>query len=357
VFSLIFTPFFWTELCVATRRPQTTRHAILGVMTQDDVQLAFTDTPGVIDNPAYKLQEGMMEAVKGALKDADIILVVTDIFSTPIPDDVMFQKIQAVCDSEDKPVIVAINKCDLLEKLSKAKATGSSPDPKENEGSAGAKAEITTKEEDVDDKTYSILDAVAKWRSLLPKAAVIIPLIAGAKDDPGVNLLRDLVCGGPDVPASIRSLGRPIDGMFQEGVKFISNEEAQALVPKGPPMYDEDTLTDRTERFFASEMIRAAIFEEFKKEVPYCTEVQVSEFKEDPNKKLIRMRATIFVERESQKGIVVGKGGLQIKKVGVRSRKSLEDFFQSKIFLDLSVKVDKDWRRKETSLKKFGYMR
>jgi GTP-binding protein Era len=156
--------------------------------------------------------------------------------------------------------------------------------------------------------------------------------------------------------------------MFREGVKFISNQESRSLLPVGPPLYDEDALTDRSERFFASEMIRAAIFEEFQKEIPYCTEVQVTEFKEAKqqqqrddgeknNNSILRLSATIFVERESQKGILVGTGGKQIKKVGIRARKSLESFFQSKVHLDLIVKVDKDWRSKEDKLKKFGYIK
>jgi len=326
-------------------------------MTRPDIQLAFTDTPGIIENPAYRLQEGMMEAVKGALKDADVILVVTDLFSTPIPDDVMFQGIQTVCASGVKPVLVAINKCDLIEKASREKrkhpedTKASSTDTDKNDYADLLQPDV----EQIDPKTYTIPDAVAKWRMLLPKAIAIIPISASKKEDAGVELLRDLLCGGPDVPGSIRALGRPVPGMFCDGVKFISNEQAKALIPKGPPMYDQDTLTDRTERFFASEMIRAAIFEEFKKEVPYCTEAKVTEFKESPD--MIRMKATIFVERDSQKGILVGKGGQQIKKVGVRARKSLEDFFRTKVYLDLSVKVDKDWRRNESSLKKFGYIR
>jgi len=369
------------DLCVASRRPQTTRHAILGILSEENVQLAFTDTPGVIENPSYMLQEGMMEAVKGALNEADVILLVTDVFSTPIPDDTLFNKIQRLSSTGAKPVIVAVNKVDMLEKFlekrrkweqqqqNQVQVIGS-PENNQKESTPIAEFEEDANDEFVDQeeggKTFSIEDAIWRWRTLLPNAVAIIPVIATHKNNVGVDCLRTLLCGVADVPEAIRNLGRPIPGMFQEGVKFISNEDARSLIPLGPPLYDQDTLTDRTERFFASEMIRAAIFEEFKKEIPYCTEVQITEFKESKpedgnniNSKLssiIRMSATIFVERESQKGIVVGSGGNQIKKVGIRARKSLETFFQSKVHLELRVKVEKDWRSKEDRLKKFGYI-
>lgn len=371
--STLLNALIGEELCVASRRPQTTRHAILGILTEPNVQLAFLDTPGVIENPSYLLQEGMMEAVKGALNDADVILLVTDVFSTPLPDDSLFAKIQHLSSSGTKPVIVAVNKVDMLakfiEKRQKWEQKQQEKAESQSSGEASVKSETQQEDDEVDgdeeyttEKTYSVEDAVLRWRTLLPNAVAIIPLIATDKDNAGVQCLRTLLCGIADVPESIRNLGRPVPGMFREGVKFISNEDARSLIPFGPPLYEEDALTDRSERFFASEMIRAAIFEEFKKEIPYCTEVQITEFKEpkveeDDANSIIRMSATIFVERESQKGIVVGTGGKQIKKVGIRARKSLETFFQSKVHLDLRVKVDKDWRSKEDKLKKFGYIK
>ena len=331
--STMLNALIYTDLCVATNRPQTTRHAILGVLTTEDCQLCFHDTPGVIEDPAYKLQEGMMEAVKGTLKSSEVLLVVTDLFSTPIPDDNLFAKLQ----KSNRPTIVVINKVDLADKVN--------PNSDEND-EAG--------------RTITVFDAVARWRELLPNAMAIIPACASrGPDDVGVKAIRQLLTGGPDVPAAIRDLGRPIPGMFKEGVQFISNEEAKRILPVSPPLYDEDTLTDRSERFFASEMIRATLFEKLKKEMPYCCEVRVTEFKEpkpDDKNPAIRIKATILVERDSQTGIVVGKGGQKIKDVGVDARKRLEDFFGEKVHLDLFVKVDREWRRDEKKLKEYGYL-
>jgi GTP-binding protein Era len=321
------------DLCVATRRPQTTRHAIMGVITTDTSQLLLVDTPGVIEDPAYKLQEGMMEAVMGAFKDADILLVVTDLFSTPIPDDVLFEKVKR----SEKPKIVVINKVDLVEKVN----------PGANKGEEG--------------RTVTVEEAVAKWRLLLPDSIAILPTFAfEGPENKGVVALRKILLGQDDVPAALRDLGRPIAGMFPHGSITITDQEARALLPISPPLYDEDTLTDRSERFFASEMIRASLFQNLKKELPYCCEVQVTEFKEpssDSTKQVIRMKATVFVERDSQKVIVIGKGGEVIKKVGMDARKSLEDFFQKQVYLELNVKVDKDWRKNESRLKQLGYLK
>ncbi len=325
------------DLCITTRRPQTTRHAILGVMTTQNTQLCLIDTPGIIDDPVYKLQEGMMEAVIGAFRDSDVLLVVTDLFSTPIPDDGIFEKVQ----KSHLPVIVVINKIDLF-------------------GKAHAKNE--TGEEDLEDmeKTYTVPEAVARWRSLIPGALAIIPLAASeGPDNEGVIVLRKLLLGGDDLPASIRALGRPVSGMFQPGVKSLSDEDAMAILPFSPPLYDEEFLTDRPERFFASELIREALFETLRKELPYCCEVQIDEFKEvKPNdpKPINRIKATIYVERDSQKLIVIGKGGAQIKQVGTMAREKIERFLQEKVYLELKVKVNKDWRKNEDQLKEFGYL-
>lgn len=373
--STLLNALLGTDLCVATRRPQTTRHAILGLLTDPDraVQLCFLDSPGVIGEPAYKLQEGMMEAVRGVLKDADVLLVVSDMFSTPIPDDQLFEKVR-IC---DKPTVVVVNKIDLADKVNAD--AGASNDGGNGDGD----------EEDV--RTVTVPDAVARWRSLLPDAIAIVP--ASAQDgpsDPGVVCVRRILSGGPDVPASLRDLGRPVPGVLPSpSQRTLTDEQAREALqlPESPPLYGTDELTDRTERFFASEMIRASLFEHLGRELPYCCEVRVTEFKETqevikekrgkrnrkkeekgsgdgggPKKEeekqtMIRMRATVLVERDSQKGIVIGKGGTKIRDVGVSAREKLEEFFAAKVFLDLSVKVDKDWRRDEKKLKAYGYMK
>jgi len=295
------------DLCITTARPQTTRHAILGILTTEHCQVCLVDTPGIIENPAYKLQEGMMEAVMGAFHDADALLVVTDLFSTPIADDDLFRKVQR----SQKPIIVVINKVDLA-----AKVNVTSPDVK--------------------DKTVTFEQAVRLWRQLLPNAIAILPCSANSgPDDPGVVALRKLLVGGPDVSTALRDLGRPIPGMYQEpDKKFLTDEEARKLLPKSPPLYDQDVLTDRTERFIASEMIRAALFELLNKELPYCCEVRIEEFKEpkegDKNP-IIRIAASVVVERDSQKLIVIGKNGEKIKEVGILARKKIEEFLQNKV--------------------------
>ena len=318
------------DLCIATARPQTTRHAILGILSTSDCQVCLVDTPGVIEDPAYKLQEGMMEAVVGAFHDADVLLVVTDLFSTPIPDDELFAKVQR----SSKPIIVAINKIDL--------ASAVNPDAEENQG-----------------KTVTVEEAVAQWRQLLPQAMAILPMTASTGvADVGVQTLRKILTGGPDIPAAIRDLGRPIPGMFPPDVQFITDEEAQQLLPLSPPLYDRELLTDRTDRFIASELIRSSLFETLKKELPYCCEVRVQKFKEPTiENNLIRIEADILVERDSQKVIVIGKNGDQVKKVGIAARAKLEEFFQTQVFINLRVKVDKDWRKKETKLQEYGYLK
>ena len=226
------------DLCIATNKPQTTRHAILGILTDhaQNVQLAFLDSPGVINDPAYKLQENMMDAVRGVFVDADVLCVVTDLYSTPIPSDALFQKLR----DTDKPIIVCVNKVDLLGKA---------------------------KENMDDGKTYSIEGAIARWRHYLPTAKLILPL--SASTDLNINVLRTVLIGGNDIPAAIRSLGRPIPGMLPDGVRTIEDDEAISWIPESPGfLYSEDELSDRSERFFCSELIRASLFENLGKELP-----------------------------------------------------------------------------------------
>jgi len=325
--------------------PQTTRHAILGVLNNEDhhdtapCQLCFWDTPGVIGDPAYRLQEGMMEAVKGAFVDSDVVLVVTDLFGTVIPDDTLFQKLITT----DRKVVVVVNKIDLAERVTNTKE--------------GSDDETELRYQ----RTVRISSAVQKWRRLLPDALAIVPLTASnGGDDPGVVALRTLLLGGPDVPKAFRDLGRPVEGMFRDGKNTVTDEEALSIIPEGPPLYGEDEVSDRSERFFASEIIRASLLANLDKEIPYCCEVRISQFREPKpydKKQVTMIRADICVERMSQKGIVVGKGGEKIRAVGMDARKELEDFLQGKVHLNLNVKVDKNWRKDEDKLKAYGYLK
>lgn len=309
--STLLNALLGENLVIANARPQTTRHAILGLLTTDKAQVCLVDTPGIIENPAYKLQEGMMEAVVGALQDADVLLVVTDVFSTPIPNDALLDRVQR----SDKPVIVVINKIDLANRtVSSATETMSSSESP---------------------SSWTPEQAIAYWRQLLPRALAILPVCAShGPDDPGVQALRAILSGEPDIPKKLRNLGRPIPGMFTEELLHATRNDTPIppILPISPPLYDTDVLTDRTERFVASELIRVALFESLKKELPYCCEVQIQEFKEPRgNEKMIRIVADVIVERDSQKIIVVGKNGEQIKKIGVLARRKLEDFLQSKV--------------------------
>jgi GTPase len=349
-----------TDLSVATSRPQTTRHAILGLMTSPNRQVCLLDTPGVLDEPAYRLQEGMMEAVMGAFHDADCLLIVTDVFSTPIPKDALFRKVQ----TSTKPILVVINKVDLFDGALL------------NRNNGGVNNTLSTSYEQNDGRTHSVQDAVARWRSWLPQALLILPLSAlssKTKKDInmntlGVSILRKVLMGESNIPQALRDLGRPIPGMFPSDLRTISDEIARDLLPLGPPLYESDALTDRSERFFASELIRSALFENLRKELPYCCEVRVTKFQEPPihekedndgkvKSNLIRIQADVIVERDSQKGIVVGKRGSTIRTISIDARAKLEHFFQSPVYLELQVKVENEWRKNEDTLKKFGYLR
>jgi GTPase len=238
----------------------------------------------------------------------DLLLVVTDLFSTPIPDDELFAKVQR----SGKPTIVVINKIDLA---SQVNATAP-----ENQ-----------------DKSVTFEQAVAIWRQLLPEALAILPCCASkGPEDSGVVALRRLLVGGPGVPESFRELGRPVPGMYaRPDVRFLTDEEAKALLPQSPPLYDQEALTDRTERFIASEIIRSSLFECLNKELPYCCEVQIEEFKEPRDlgnsKPVIRIAASVIVERESQKLIVIGKKGEKIKEVGTKARAKIEKFLGTQV--------------------------
>ena len=345
------------DLCIATRRPQTTRHAILGVLSSPTKQCCLLDTPGVLQGDgAYQLQANMMEAVKGALTDSDMIVVVTDLFSTPIPDDNVFRRLSETT----KPVLVVVNKIDLEGRAKR-------PD----EATIQRKKDDEEEEEDEFEKTYTVVEAVEKWRLLLPNALAIIPLTASVSNNdesdtdehPGISLLRQILIGcssndDHDIPAMVRALGRPIPGMFRNGVKSLTNDDVKQLLPIGPPLYDDDFLSDRSVRFFCSELIREALLESryLKKELPYCCEVQITDYKEPRDDNITRIEATIFVERDGQKAIIIGKNGDVVKQVGIIAREKIERFLDGeKVFLQLRVKINKDWRKREDQLAKFGY--
>jgi GTPase len=336
--STLLNALLQEDLSICTARPQTTRHAILGLLTTNTTQVCLVDTPGVIASPAYKLQEGMMDAVTTAVRDADVLLVVTDPYMTPIPNDALFAKVQR----STKPVIVVINKIDLAAQSSTKQIT----EPLTADSTVSSSTPT---------RSSPVAEAVAQWRQLVPQAVAILPVAASlGSEEPGVVALRRILCGSggaPDLPAALRALGRPISGMFlppkDESVDqsmYQDDHKELILLPRSPPLFDRDALTDRTERFVASEIIRAALFETLTKELPYCCEVQITEFKEPPaitsttdpslvsqKQPITRISANVIVERDSQKIIVIGKNGVQIKQVGMIARTKLEDFLQTQV--------------------------
>ena len=263
------------RISIATFKAQTTRHRIMGIVNTPEMQIVFSDTPGVL-KPNYKLQESMLAFSESALQDADILLYVTDVVENPEKNMDFLVKVQKM----DVPVILLINKID-----------------ESNQTQLGA--------------------IVEKWHTLLPKAE-ILPI--SAKNKFGIDMLL---------------------------------KRLQELLPGSPAYFDKEQLTDKPARFFVSEIIREKILLYYDKEIPYSVEVSVERFKEDD--KHIHINAVIYVERESQKGIIIGHQGVALKKVSTEARKSLEKFFAKPIFLEIFVKVDKDWRSSERELNNFGY--
>ena len=266
------------RISIATFKAQTTRHRIMGIVNTEDMQIVFSDTPGVL-KPNYKMQEMMLAFSESALQDADVLLYVTDVVENPEKNMDFLEKVQKMT----IPVILLINKIDEL-KTSSAEVLG---------------------------------NIVEKWHSLLPNAE-ILPI--SAKNKFGVDMLLKRI---------------------------------QELLPESPAYFEKDQLTDKPARFFVSEIIREKILLYYDKEIPYAVEVRVDSFKETQNR--IDIHATIYVERESQKGIIIGHQGIALKKVGTESRKALEKFFGKKINLETFVKVDKDWRSNDRELNAFGY--
>ena len=263
------------KLSIITSKMQTTRHRIMGMVNDEDYQIVFSDTPGIID-PAYRLHENMMKFVSEALKDADVILMVTDIYEDP-------EKMQDRLDQINQlnvPTLLLLNKIDLSNQKSMEKM-------------------------------------VDFWKSKLPTAQIL-----------------------------------PISALHNMSIQFILPKILEWL-PENPPYFDKDQLTNKNMRFFISEIVREKILKIYQKEVPYSCEVVVEEYKED--EKIVRIRANIMVSRTSQKSIVIGHQGKKIKKLGIESRVDIESFIGKKVHLELFVKVDKDWRDKESKLKKYGY--
>ena len=263
------------RISIITSKAQTTRHRIMGIVNGEDFQIVYSDTPGVL-KPNYKLQESMLNFSVSALKDADVILYVTDVVESPDKNTDFLEKVKL----QQAPVLLVLNKIDL-----------------------------TNQEK--------LIELVEKWKELLPKAEII-----------------------------------PVSATNNFNLDYVL-KRIKELLPDSPPFFDKDALTDRPARFFVTEIIREKILTNYDREIPYSVEIVVEQFKEDES--LIRINAVIFVERDSQKGIIIGQQGKMLKKIGTEARKDIEAFFEKKVFLELFVKVEKDWRNKENKLKSFGY--
>ena len=273
--STLMNKFVGERISIATFKAQTTRHRIMGIVNTEDMQIVFSDTPGVL-KPNYKLQESMLQFSESALQDADVLVYVTDVVEKIDKNQEFLQKVQRM----DIPILLLINKIDMSNQK-----------------------ELTT--------------LVEEWHELLPQAE-IIPISASNNFNVDVVLRR-----------------------------------IKDLLPDSPPFFDKDQLTDKPARFFVTEIIREKILLYYDKEIPYACEVCVEQFKE--TEKNIHINAIIYVERESQKGIIIGNQGKALKKVMTEARRTLEQFFGKSIFLETFVKVDKDWRNSDKELRSFGY--
>lgn len=263
------------RLSIITSKAQTTRHRILGIVSGDDFQVVLSDTPGII-KPAYALQESMMDFVRTALDDADILLYMVEIGERELKDADFMQRIR----QSKIPVLLLLNKIDTSDQ-------------------------------------QKLEAEVGYWQQALPNAEVF-----------------------------------PLSALENFGVQEVFQRILE-LLPEGPAYFPKDQLTDRPERFFVAEIIREKILRHYKKEIPYSVEVETESFEE--GEELIRIGAVIMVERDSQKGILIGHKGSALKRVGSEARKDLEAFFDKKVYLELYVKVNKDWRSNSRQLRRFGY--
>ena len=263
------------RLSIITSKAQTTRHRILGIVNDEHHQIVFSDTPGIM-NPAYKLQENMMDFVHGAFQDADILLYMVETGEKGLKDEKLFERLK----NTDLPILLLLNKIDRVEQ-------------------------------------DFVKEQIVFWKELLPNTEI-----------------------------------HPISALNKFNLDLVM-ARIKALLPLSPPYFEKDALTDKSERFFVSETVREKILKYYKKEIPYSVEIEVEEFFDEED--IIKIRAIIFVARGSQKGIIIGHKGRALKKVGTLARRDMEAFFQKKIFLDLYVKVNKDWRDDDKQLKRFGY--
>ena len=273
--STLLNQLMGEKLAIVTQKAQTTRHRIFGIDNEDDFQIVFSDTPGVLD-PKYELQEKMMDFVKESLQDADIFLFIVDILDKSQPSEFLLEKLNKI----PIPVLLLINKIDKSNQ-------------KEME------------------------ECVEYWHKLIPKAEIL-----------------------------------PISALNAYNTEYIL-PKLKSLLPENPPYYDKEQFTDKSERFFVNEAVREKILLNYDKEIPYSVEVVTELFKEKEG--IIFIDSIIYVERDTQKGILIGHKGDAIKKVGTEARLDLEKFFGKKIHLNLFVKVKKDWRKNERDLKNFGY--
>lgn len=263
------------KLSIVTSKAQTTRHRILGIVNDEDYQIVFSDTPGVV-NAAYKLHEAMMEYVNASLKDADVLLFITDTFESEMNHKETLDKIKKL----KIPVLCLINKIDLSNQ-------------------------------------EKLTERVEYWQEQLPTALIY-----------------------------------PISALHKFNIDQVWNKILK-LIPESPPYYDKEEISDRPMRFFISEIIREKIFLHCQKEIPYSCQVEIDEYKEE--EAIVRIRALIIVERDSQRGIIIGRGGEMLKRIGREARIEMEKFIGQKVYLENYVKVDKDWRSTEAKLKKYGY--
>ncbi len=273
--STLMNAFVGERLSIITSKAQTTRHRILGIVNGDDFQVLFSDTPGII-KPAYEMQESIMNFVKSAFEDADVLVYMVEVGEKELKDEAFFNKII----HSKIPVLLLLNKID-----------------KSNQ--------------------EQLEEQVNLWKEKVPNAELF-----------------------------------PISALENFNVKEVFNRILE-LLPESPPYYPKDALTDKPERFFVNETIREKILLNYDKEIPYAVEIETEEFKEDDN--IIRIRAIIMVERDTQKGIIIGHKGSAIKKVGIQAREDLEKFFGKQIHIEMFVKVNKDWRSNAFQLRRFGY--
>lgn len=265
------------QISIITPKAQTTRHRIVGIVNEEDYQIVYSDTPGMLE-PKYALQANMMSFVKEALQDADILILIIDIADRNM-DFFGFDK--ALTEMEI-PMLIALNKVDITDQA-------------------------------------GIEKAVDRLKITFPNAEIM-----------------------------------PVSALHDFGIDHLKNR-VLALLPESPPYYEKDALTDKPMRFFASEIIRERILENYQKEIPYSVQVEIEQYKEE--EKITRISAVIYVARKSQKGIIIGHQGQKLKKVGTEARLKIEEFIGKKVFLEMHVKVDEDWRNKDKSLKAFGYKR